>query len=132
MPIKIQFVLRLLVGYIPLEPFVKYSISLLSARGYVPDRTVVEQVRLCVKHVRPQNPIFPTVFTDGELQQLTNPALLLIGDQEVICNPKSAVDRAAKLMPDLEAVIIPDASHCLFAEQADTVNAYILKFLARG
>lgn len=85
-----------------------------------------------MKHVRPQNPIMPNVFTDNELSNLNIPTLLLVGEQEIICDPKAAVDRAIKLIANIEAGIILDASHILSMEQPEIVNKKILEFLARN
>ena len=74
--------------------------------------------------------MFPTVYTDEELKQIKLPALLLIGAGEKISNPKKAIDRAQRWMPDLTAEIIPNVGHTLNMEQPETINARILEFLS--
>jgi len=52
----------------------------------------------------------------------------LIGEQSVIYNPNSVFKRATKLVPDIEAEIIPGASHGLNMEQAEVINKRVLQF----
>jgi pimeloyl-ACP methyl ester carboxylesterase len=74
--------------------------------------------------------MFPTVYTDEELKQIELPALLLIGAGEKIYNPKKAIARAQRWMPDLTAEIIPNVCHTLNMEQPETINSRILEFLS--
>jgi pimeloyl-ACP methyl ester carboxylesterase len=70
------------------------------------------------------------VFTDEELKRISAPILLLIGDHEIMYEPKKALDRATSLIPDLQAEFIPNAGHMLNRDQPEEVNARALKFLA--
>ena len=45
----------------------------------------------------------------------------------MIYNPNRALQRATRLMPNLEAEMIPDASHALNAEKSELVNSRILQ-----
>ena len=73
----------------------------------------------------------PPVYTDEELQQVKPPTLLLLGDHEVIYNLQAALNRALKLIPNIEAAIIPGAGHALNFDQPEMVNTCILEFLKR-
>jgi pimeloyl-ACP methyl ester carboxylesterase len=75
--------------------------------------------------------IMPCTFSDEELRQVSQPVLLLIGDQDRL-NPPKALERARQTIPHLEGEIIPRAGHFLNMEQPEAVNARILKFLAEG
>jgi pimeloyl-ACP methyl ester carboxylesterase len=97
-------------------------------RGYVVDRRWGELMVLGILNTRPQPPIRATPFGDEELHGVKVPTLLLIGGRSVIYNPHRALQRATRTMPNLEAEIIPDASHALNAEKAELVNARILRF----
>ena len=57
------------------------------------------------------------------------PTLLLIGQQEVIYDPVASIERARRLIPNIEASLIPDASHDLSYFQARIVDERILGFL---
>lgn len=72
----------------------------------------------------------PTVFSDDELRSITVPTLLMMGEDEVIYNPRRAVERAKRLIPNLQVEIIPCAGHAISLEQPEIVNAYVLRFLA--
>ena len=70
--------------------------------------------------------LWPAAFISNDLQV---PTLLLIGQQEVIYDPVASVERARKLIPHLEADLIPQASHDLAYYQAKIVDERILEFL---
>ena len=68
-------------------------------------RPVLELMYLGLKHFRmpPETlRVMPTVFSDDELRAMRVPTLLLIGDHEVISDPKKALARARRLIPDFE------------------------------
>jgi pimeloyl-ACP methyl ester carboxylesterase len=67
-------------------------------------------------------------FSDHELETLTMPVLVLVGDHDIINNEKS-IDQARELLPDCETGIIKNAGHFLSIDQSETVNTRILEFL---
>ena len=81
------------------------------------------------KYFRCQGEANPDIFSDDELRSLQVPTLLLIGQQEVIYDPVASVERARKLIPHIEADLIPNASHDLAYFQANLVDKRILEFL---
>jgi pimeloyl-ACP methyl ester carboxylesterase len=88
-----------------------------------------EQLYLGFKHFRCQGEANPDIFSDDELRGLQAPTLLLIGQQEVIYDPVASIDRARRLIPHIQASLVPDASHDLSSFQARTVDERILAFL---
>jgi pimeloyl-ACP methyl ester carboxylesterase len=72
----------------------------------------------------------PRVFSEKELRGIQAPVLLLIGDHEVIYKPQVAVRRAARLIPNLKAVIVPNANHSAQYTASEFVNARMLEFLS--
>jgi pimeloyl-ACP methyl ester carboxylesterase len=100
-------------------------------RGKVVNKNFGELMILGILNTRPQQPVRATVFKDEELQQVKVPVLLLIGERSVIYNPKSALQRATRLIPNIKAEIISGASHGLNMEQAEIVNEHILQFLSQ-
>jgi pimeloyl-ACP methyl ester carboxylesterase len=96
------------------------------------DRDKEEQLYLGFKYFRCQGEANPDIFSDDELRSLQAPTLLLIGQQEVIYDPVASVERARKLIPHIEADLIPHASHDLAYYQAKVVNERILEFLKDG
>jgi pimeloyl-ACP methyl ester carboxylesterase len=95
---------------------------------------VSHQMYLGVKHFsvwknwRSQN-IEPHVFPDEELRGMHVPTLLLIGQQESLYDPVAALERARKLIPNLESALIPQAKHAMTQEQHGLVDKRILAFL---
>ena len=75
--------------------------------------------------------VMPSVFPDEELQQIRNPILMLIGDQDRL-NPPRVLEQARRLIPQIETEIIPNAGHMLSIEQPELVDARLLKFLVKG
>jgi pimeloyl-ACP methyl ester carboxylesterase len=95
---------------------------------------VGQQTYLGLKHFsvwknwQSQN-IEPHVFPDEELRGMHVPTLLLIGQQESLYDPVAALERARKLIPDLESGLIPQATHGMTQEQHELVDKRILAFL---
>jgi pimeloyl-ACP methyl ester carboxylesterase len=89
----------------------------------------LEQLYLGFKHFRCQGEATPDTFSDEALKGLKVPTLLLIGQQEVIYDPVKSIERARKLIPSIQASLIPNASHDLAYFQANSVDKLILDFL---
>ncbi|MCB0182193.1 MAG: alpha/beta hydrolase [Anaerolineae bacterium] len=68
-------------------------------------------------------------MSDTQLRYLTAPTLLLIGRQEVLYNPVRAINRARWLIPNLQAELLPTASHDLVFAQSHLINRRLLEFL---
>lgn len=81
-----------------------------------------------ILNTRPQPPIRATPFSDVQLRSISVPVLVLIGGRSVIYDPRRAQQRARRLIRNVQAEIIPDASHALIEEKAERVNARILQF----
>jgi pimeloyl-ACP methyl ester carboxylesterase len=70
-----------------------------------------------------------SIFTDDELCQINIPTLLLIGDRERVIDPVRVLERARRLMPNIQAELIENAGHLMPVDQPDATNERILKFL---
>jgi pimeloyl-ACP methyl ester carboxylesterase len=97
-------------------------------RGSTVDKNWGELMVLGILNTRPQPPIRATPFSDADLRQLKTPVLLLIGERSVIYNPQRVYQRARKLIPGIQAEIVPNASHGLNYEAVDLVNNRMLGF----
>lgn len=72
----------------------------------------------------------PSKFSDEQLSHTKAPILLMIGQNEVIYGSIDAtVERARKLISNIQTEIIPDAGHLPNIDQPEIVNSHILKFL---
>jgi len=107
---------------------VKRFINGISTKGYSREDPVFEQMIIGMMNMRQLSFMRP-VFTDEELWQITAPILLLIGDHEIMYEPKKALDRATSLIPDIQAELIPNASHMLNKDQPELVGKKVLELL---
>jgi pimeloyl-ACP methyl ester carboxylesterase len=70
----------------------------------------------------------PRVFTDKELQKLTMPTLLLIGEQEFLYNAKHAIDRAHRVLPHADVELISKCNHAIVSDQTEYVSERVATF----
>ncbi len=101
-------------------------------RGYPTNPDYGEMMLQGILSTRPQPPLKAAPFSDSRLKSLAAPVLLLVGGKSVIYDPQKAVHRARSLIPNVQAEVIPNASHALSMEQADAVNRRVSAFLAEG
>lgn len=129
-PLCAQFYLRgiPLMAW-PRRVWILSFMAWMTAEWYDVPGLFVEQFVLGMQQYRSQIHVWPTVYTDDELRQIAVPTLLLIGDREVIYDPRAALTRAQRCMPNLEAELVPGANHGLPMEQAEWVDKRILGFL---
>lgn len=99
-----------------------------STKGYSAEDLVHEQMIIGMTNMRHVSFIPPT-FTDEELKQIAMPTLLLIGDHEIMYEPRQTLERARYLIPTLRGELIPGAGHMLNSDQPAIVNQCILEFL---
>ncbi len=98
-------------------------------QGLLLDDLWEKQFTLASLHGLPLNRVYPRVFSDAELRRIHTPTLLLVGDREVIYQPRKVIRRALRVMPHIRAEIVPDAHHVTAMAQPEFVNARILQFL---
>jgi pimeloyl-ACP methyl ester carboxylesterase len=97
-------------------------------------RPVLELMYLGLKHFRvpPETSrVMPTLFSDDQLRAMRIPTLLLIGDNEVICDPGTALARARRIFPDVQSDLVPESSHDMCFSQHRIVDERVLEFLKR-
>jgi len=68
-------------------------------------------------------------FTDDDVRRIQQPALLVSGERSPALMQR-LTDRLAELLPRVERVVIPGASHVMHYENPDATNQAILSFLA--
>jgi pimeloyl-ACP methyl ester carboxylesterase len=73
--------------------------------------------------------MMPCTFSDEELSRIQHKVLMLIGDQDRL-NPPRSLERAKRVIPNLEGQIIPQAGHFLNMEQPGLVDKNVLVFLS--
>jgi pimeloyl-ACP methyl ester carboxylesterase len=97
-------------------------------RGYRVNEHWAELMLRGILNTRPQPPIRATPFSDAQLLSVQVPVMALIGERSLIYNPRRACERARRLIPGVQAEIVPGASHALNAEKAGWVNERIVDF----
>jgi pimeloyl-ACP methyl ester carboxylesterase len=74
----------------------------------------------------------PTVLSDDTLRRIGVPTTVVIGDREVIHlgGPRAGLDRAQKLIPDVQTHLIAGANHMLTIDCPRELVSELLKALA--
>jgi pimeloyl-ACP methyl ester carboxylesterase len=127
-----QLILRMMaVLFMPVKSTFYWFFQWMTTLPLGNDHIFIEQLITGMKSFKPEKMTMAvmSVYTDEDLTQLNTPTLLLIGEKEVVYNPYRVLVRAKRLLPDIQAELIPNASHLLPIEQAETVNRKILAFL---
>ncbi len=109
------------------------SMKAVFGRRYELDERLVKLLATSLKHFRFQDrALYPQVLSDEELKAVRATTLVMAGDREVIYDPRAALERAARLIPDVETQLVAGGGHLFHMEQAEWVDARILRFLADG
>lgn len=114
----------------PSRSTVKRFINGTSTTGYSINDPVHEQMIIGMMNMKNVSFMRP-VFSDEELKQMQAPTLLLVGDREIMYEPRKALERASGLIPNLRAELIPNAIHLINSDQSLIVDEFILKFLCK-
>lgn len=102
----------------------------LSVRSVKISKTYFEQYYLGTEKENLSPCIFQmTPYSRKSLEKLEMPVLVLIGDKDII-NGQRCLDKAEKLLPDVQTGTIENAGHFLSFDQPDTVNMRICEFLS--
>lgn len=99
-----------------------------SVKGYEANDPYFEQRLIGNTQIRSLRHLRPAV-TQKELRKLETRTLMLLGQEEIMYHPQTALEEAQRLIPQLEAEIIPNAGHALNRDQPQQVDARILKFI---
>jgi pimeloyl-ACP methyl ester carboxylesterase len=137
-PMARQFSLRgMLMVWFPTQITVNWFMRWLGVterRGGADVRLLLELMYLGLKHFRVPIEtlrVMPVMFPEDRLRAMRVPTLLLIGDQEVVCDPAMALDRARRLFPDFDGELVPQCSHEMSFSQRRIVDARVLDFLKK-
>lgn len=95
------------------------------------DHPVIRQLMVGIQCLKPHLRVYPRVFTDSELARIQSPLYLLLGEKEVCYNPKSAAQRARRVMKNATVEIVPHAGHLVVMECPEIVNPRIAAFLRK-
>ena len=94
------------------------------------DDRIVHQLTLHLEHFRYQRRApFPTAFPAEELQRVQSPILLMVGEREVIYNPRAVLERARSLFPDVETELLAGCGHLIDIKQQSLFDSRVTCFL---
>ncbi|AIQ52521.1 alpha/beta fold hydrolase [Paenibacillus sp. FSL R7-0331] len=128
---KAFFIRSLFAGLMPTTTRLTKLMDYMTGKGNSVNETIKNQFITGMQHALPRTRLFVSCLNDDELQLISNPVLLIIGDQDIQYNVNRAVERANKLIHNIEASIIPRTGHGLPLERPELVNGLILDFLGR-
>jgi pimeloyl-ACP methyl ester carboxylesterase len=96
-----------------------------------PDAPLLQQVALGSQHFGSQRPpVFPWSFSDHDLSRISAPTLLLVAGQETLYDPRRALARARRLLPNLtDSDMVPGAGHFVSAARPDLVDPRVVAHL---
>jgi pimeloyl-ACP methyl ester carboxylesterase len=72
---------------------------------------------------------FMSATPDAQLKRFRKPGLLVLGEHEMLYDPRWAITRAKVLMPQLDTVVVPGAGHAAIYERPDYTNPLIIAYL---
>ncbi len=81
-----------------------------AGKNYTVNETFVNLMDKVSKYCMPKM-VFPTVYTDEELKQVKTSTLLLVGEEEKIYDPLSAINHAQSLIKNIKAEIVPSRAY---------------------
>lgn len=93
------------------------------------DERIVRTLTLHLKHFRYQDrAVFPTVFADDELRGLSTRTLVMTAEHERIYDPRKALDRARRLIPNVETEFSEGVGHLINMENPGLTSDRLLRF----
>lgn len=106
----------------------KWFLGGASFKGYNRSDFVQEAYILGVAGMCSKSVMRPIINPD-EWKQIQIPTLLLVGDHEILYDPRRALQRAKQLIPHIETELVSDAGHLLNSDQPEKVDEIVLRFL---
>ncbi|WP_254438295.1 alpha/beta fold hydrolase [Paenibacillus sp. DCT19] len=131
-PQSIRFFIRcLLAGMRPTTKRIQNLMDYMTGDGNIINQAIKNQFLVSMQNALPRTKLFVSYIKDNELEQITVPALLLIGDQDIQYDVERAIKRARETINGIEAIVVPHAGHGLPLEKSEIVNRFMLDFLGR-
>jgi len=110
-PDKLSFVVQAL-PYAMLGPWGIRRLSRLLSGDQAVSAEAEEALILLMTHFKPRVASLP-IFTDQQLQRLTMPVLVMMGDRDALRDAHKIITRLQKQVPCLDAAVIPGGGHAL-------------------
>jgi len=132
---NMEFVFRFMLGFLSPGHLTSFFHWILKDTAQKDERSrvmsdeIIGDVKLVAKCFKPKKTVVPKLMTDDELRGIQVPAMFLMGENEKTFPHQKAIQRLNKIVPHIQAEIIPQAGHDLSMAQADLVNQIVLAFL---
>ena len=112
------------------EDAAREMLAMVSAPGVPEDPFFLELFELMMRHFRSEALV--PALSDAELQGLSAPTYLLMGQYESSFNPYKALECGLTLLPNLIAAeIVPGVGHSMLHREPDWVIGRVARFLDR-
>lgn len=130
---KVWLLKALFTGLSGLDYFIKRFIRNLSATGDFMDSEWMAQGLTGVKFEKVQMKFPPSALSDEDIKNLSVPTLLVVGEKEIINRYRAdlVIERAERLMENVQTVLISNAVHLINIEEPELVNSKILDFFSQ-
>lgn len=127
---RVSFILRAV--FANMVPINAATVSFLRYMSSGASRFSDEEVQSFItqfKSYRPNKEIMAMpVATDEELSRMTSNTLILLGDEEVLYDPKEAIKRINNIAPEISIKTIPGAKHTISIDQPELFNRLLVEF----
>ena len=126
--INVRFILSVMPAVMGLEWGGRYFMKRMVSPNFDDDakiREVGEEMRQTLGAVKPVNG--PKPLSDKELQSITCPVSIVMGEHDIVVAPHETIERAEQLIPNVVTHLI-DAGHMLTLEKRDWLMNEMLKF----
>jgi pimeloyl-ACP methyl ester carboxylesterase len=130
--VPVKFFLHILAGALAMaapRPARRWIARTLALQALFDAPDQLAPIRIAATAFRGARPASARAFDDDELRAVRVPGQLLLAGRSSLLHPERALARAGKLIPHMQAEIVPGASHGLPLEQPALVNRRILDFL---
>jgi pimeloyl-ACP methyl ester carboxylesterase len=74
---------------------------------------MTEMLAISFRAAANQLRVYPREFSDDEIKSIKVPALLILGEEEMIYSPVKAAERIKMLLPDSKVIMLPDCGHAI-------------------
>ncbi|MEP7357908.1 MAG: alpha/beta fold hydrolase, partial [Anaerolineales bacterium] len=131
-PLAMRFLVSFLLVFIrPSRRRLYRFMQSLASTPLVEGEAMVEQLVAAIPAFRPTQQAGPVVskLSDQELRRLSMPVLLLVGEQDITCQPRRVIERARRLIPRVRAELIMGGGHLFTFDRPAATAARVLEFL---
>ncbi len=98
----------------------------MTTKGEPIDKDSLDMIRTSFHHVK-VNPNMPSAIKKEDIKNYNAPTLLLAGEKDVLFPGKNVIERAKKIIPNVETHLLKDCGHLYFS--SDERKLYIKKLI---